>query len=196
MQVDVPANVLQPQGNSVQILKRGAGRAYWSAQGTFYTTEQKLYQKGNLSLNLTRDYFKLVPMQKDSQIVYRLDPLKGSVAPGDVLAVHLAVNGSSAKYLMIEDPIPAGAEFIQNNDSYKIPAQPDIWNYWFTRQEFHDDRAAIFATDFSGRHESFYLLKVVNPGDFSISPARVELMYQPGVEATSDALHLQVEGRQ
>jgi uncharacterized protein YfaS (alpha-2-macroglobulin family) len=38
-------------------------------------------------------------------------------------------------------------------------------------------------------------LKVVNPGDFSISPARVELMYQPGVEATSDALHLQVENR-
>ncbi len=80
---------------------------------------------------------------------------------------------------MIEDPIPAGAEFIQNNDSYKIPSQPDIWNYWFTRQEFHDDRAAIFATDFDGRHESFYLLKVVNLGDFSISPARVELMYQP-----------------
>ena len=196
MQVDVPASVLLPQGNTVQIVKHGAGRAYWSSQGAFYTTEQKLYQKGNLSLNLTRDYFKLVPLQKDNQIVYRLDPLKGPVAPGDVLAVHLAVNGTSAKYLMIEDPIPAGTEFIQNYDSYKIPDRPDIWEYWFTRQEFHDDRAAIFATDFNGRHESFYLLKVVNPGAFSISPARVELMYQPGVEATSDALHLQVEGRQ
>ncbi len=63
--------------NTVQIVKHGTGRAYWSAQGTFYTTEQKFYQKGNLSLNLTRDYFKLVPMQKDNQIVYRLDPLKG-----------------------------------------------------------------------------------------------------------------------
>ena len=196
MQVDVPASALLPQGNTVQIVKHGAGRAYWSSQGAFYTTEQKLYQKGNLSLNLTRDYFKLVPLQKDNQIVYRLDPLKGPVAPGDVLAVHLAVNGTSAKYLMIEDPIPAGTEFIQNYDSYKIPDRPDIWEYWFTRQEFHDDRAAIFATDFNGRHESFYLLKVVNPGAFSISPARVELMYQPGVEATSDALHLQVEGRQ
>jgi uncharacterized protein YfaS (alpha-2-macroglobulin family) len=196
MQVDVPASALLPQGNTVQIVKHGTGRLYWSSQGAFYTTEQKLYQKGNLSLNLTRDYFKLVPLQKDNQIVYRLDPLKGPVAPGDVLAVHLAANGTSAKYLMIEDPIPAGTEFIQNYDSYKIPDRPDIWEYWFTRQEFHDDRAAIFATDFNGRHESFYLLKVVNPGAFSISPARVELMYQPGVEATSDALHLQVEGRQ
>ncbi|MGA7317041.1 MAG: alpha-2-macroglobulin family protein [Silvibacterium sp.] len=195
MQVEIPAYDLLPQGNTLQVVKHGTGRAYWSAQGIFYTTEQKLYQKGNLSLNLTRDYFKLVPIQKDNQIVYQLDPLKGPVSPGDVLAVHLAINGTSAKYLMIEDPIPAGAEFVQNYDSYKISSQPDIWQYWFTRQEFHDDRAAIFATDFNGRHESFYLLKVVNPGDFSISPARVELMYQPGVEATSDALHLQVENR-
>jgi uncharacterized protein YfaS (alpha-2-macroglobulin family) len=196
MQVDVPPNALLPQGNTVQIVKHGAGRAYWSAQGTFYTTEQKAYQKGNVSLNLTRDYFKLVPVQKNGQIVYRLDPLKGPVAPGDVLAVHLAINGTTAKYLMIEDPIPSGTEFIQNYDSYKIPDRPDIWRYWFTRQEFHDDRAAIFATDFNGRHESFYLLKVVNAGEFSISPARVEPMYEPGVEATSDALHLQVESQQ
>lgn len=195
LEADVPAGDLQQGANTVQIVKHGAGRAYWSAQGVFYSTEQKLYQKGNLSLNLTRDYFKLVPMQKDNQIVYRLDPLRGPVAPGDVLAVHLAVNGSQAKYLMIEDPIPAGAEFIQNNDSYKIADRPDTWEYWYTRQEFHDDRAAIFATDFNGRHESFYLLKVVNPGSFNISPARVELMYEPGVEATSDALRLQVEAK-
>lgn len=195
LEADVATGDLQPQGNVVQIVKRGAGRAYWSAQGSYYSTEQKLYQKGTLSLNVTRDYFKLVPVQKDNQIVYRLDPMKGQVAPGDVLAVHIGVSGSSAKYLMIEDPIPAGAEFIQNNDSYKIPDQPDIWQYWFTRQEFHDDRAAMFASDFERRHESFYLLKVVNPGSFNISPAKVELMYQPGVEATSDALHLQVEAK-
>jgi uncharacterized protein YfaS (alpha-2-macroglobulin family) len=195
LQVDIPANELQAQGNTVQIVKHGTGRAYWSVQGVYYSTEQKLYQKGNLSLNLTRDYFKLTPVQKDNQIVYRLDPLKGPAAPGDVLAVHLAVNGSPVKYLMLEDPIPAGTEFIQNNDSYKIPDRPNAWEYWYTRQEFHDDRAAIFATDFDGRHESFYLLKVVNPGSFNISPARVELMYQPGVEATSDALHLEVEAR-
>jgi uncharacterized protein YfaS (alpha-2-macroglobulin family) len=196
LQTDIPAIDLQPQGNSIQIMKHGAGRAYWSAQGIYYSTESKLYQKGNLSLNLTRDYFKLIPTQKKDQIVYQLQPLKGPVSPGDVLAVHIAVNGSPVKYLMIEDPIPAGTEFIQNSDSYNIVDQPSTWQYWYTRQEFHDDRAAMFATEFDGRHESFYLLKVVNPGSFSISPARVELMYQPGVEATSDALHLDVEAKQ
>jgi uncharacterized protein YfaS (alpha-2-macroglobulin family) len=196
LQVDIAATDLQEQGNIVQVVKHGTGRAYWSAQGAYYSTESKLYQKGNLSLNLTRDYFKLVPVQKKDQIVYQLQPLKGPVWPGDVLAVHIAVNGSPVKYLMIEDPVPAGTEFIQNSDSYHIVDQPDTWRYWYTRQEFHDDRAAMFATEFDSRHESFYLLKVVNPGSFSISPARVELMYQPGVEATSDALHLDVEARQ
>ena len=38
--------------------------------------------------------------------VYQLQPLKGPAQPGDVLAVHLAVNGSPMKYLLIEDPIP------------------------------------------------------------------------------------------
>jgi hypothetical protein len=191
LQIDVPAEKLQSR-NIVEVVKHGTGVAYWTSQGRYYATEKKFYQQGTLSLNLTRDYFKLVPAQKEGQIVYRLDPLNGPVAPGDILAVHLAVNGSSAKYLLLEDPIPAGTEFLEHEDSYKILDRPGAWSYWYTRREFHDDRAAIFATEFSGRQESFYLLKVINPGSFIISPAHVEPMYQPGIQATSDALHLQV----
>jgi alpha-2-macroglobulin len=193
LSVDVTPGQLHAGTNTVQVAKHGAGRAYWTVQGKYYSSEQKLYQQGTLSLNLTRDYFKLVPVKKDGNIVYQLDPLKGPVKIGDTLAVHLAVNGSPAKYLLIEDPIPAGTEFIDHEDSYNILDRPSAWEYWYTRREFHDDRAALFATEFSGRHESFYLLKVVNPGSFSISPAHVEPMYQPGIQATSDLLHLQVE---
>jgi uncharacterized protein YfaS (alpha-2-macroglobulin family) len=193
LSIDVAAAQLHGGSNVVQVTKHGSGRAYWSVQGKYYSTEQKLYQQGTLSLNLTRDYFKLTPITKDGQIVYQLDPLKGSVQIGDTLAVHLAVNGSPAKYLLIEDPIPAGTEFVQQADSYKILDQPETWQYWYTRSEFYDDRAAFFVTESSGRHESFYLLKVVNPGSFAISPANVQPMYQPGIQATSDLLHLQVE---
>ena len=108
LSLDIPPSQLQPGNNTVQVSKQGTGRAYWSVQGKFYSTEQKLYQQGSLSLNVTRDYFKLTPTTKDGQIVYRLDPLKGPVQIGDTLAVHLAVNGSPTKYLLIEDPfLPA-----------------------------------------------------------------------------------------
>jgi uncharacterized protein YfaS (alpha-2-macroglobulin family) len=192
LDVAVPAATLAAH-NTIDIARTGNGRAYWTAQGTYFSAEHKLYQQGSLTLNLTRDYFLLTPAKdKNGNIVYNLDPLKGAVQIGDVLAVHIAISGSPEKYLFIEDPIPAGTEFLQNEDSYNIVARPSDWTWWYTRREFHDDRAVLFAANFSGHQESFYLLKVVNPGSFEISPARVEPMYQPGIEATSDELHLDV----
>ena len=108
-----------------------------------------------------------------------------ALSPGQQLRVE-------GRAIVVEDPIPAGTEFLQNEDSYSIVARPNDWTWWYTRREFHDDRAVLFATDFSGHQESFYLLKVVNPGSFEISPVHVEPMYQPGIQATSDELHLDV----
>ena len=192
LDISVPASALAAH-NTIDIARNGSGRAYWAAQGTYFSAEHKLYQQGSLTLNLTRDYFRLAPAKdKNGNIVYTLDPLKSMAQIGDVLAVHIAISGSPEKYLFIEDPIPAGTEFMSNEDSYNIVARPNDWTWWYTRREFHDDRAVLFATDFSGHQESFYLLKVVNPGSFEISPARVEPMYQPGIQATSDELHLDV----
>jgi uncharacterized protein YfaS (alpha-2-macroglobulin family) len=191
--VEVDAAHLQAGTNSVQVVRRsGSGRVYWSTRGQYYSTDKKDYQVGTMSLNLTRDYYKLVPQQRDGKVVYGLQPLSGTAQVGDVLAVHEAINGSAMRYLLLEDPIPAGTEFLPNEDSYPIDHGPGGWTYWFTRREFHDDHAAFFASEFSGRQEVFYLIRVVNPGTFQISPARVEAMYQHGVQATSDTLRLQV----
>jgi uncharacterized protein YfaS (alpha-2-macroglobulin family) len=191
--IDIDAAQLQPGANRVQIVRRsGSGRVYWSTRGLYYSTDKKDYQAGTMSLNLTRDYYKLQPQQKDGKIVYELEPLSGTAQIGDVLAVHEAISGSPMKYLMLEDPIPAGAEFVQSEDSYPIDHRPGGWYDWFTRREFHDDHAAFFADDFTGRQEIFYLIRIVNPGSFQISPAHVAPMYQQGVQASSDALQLQV----
>jgi uncharacterized protein YfaS (alpha-2-macroglobulin family) len=191
--VDLDAAALEPDSNHIQIKRSsGAGRVYWSIGGRYYTTDKSQYQAGTMSLNLTRDYYKLQPAQKDGKMVYRLQPLSGDAQIGDVLAVHEAISGSPMKYLMLEDPIAAGTEFVSNEDSYPIDQRPGGWYGWYTRREFRDDRAVFFSTNFGGRQEIFYLVKVVNPGSFSISPARVQPMYQPGIQATSDQLQLQV----
>ena len=193
LSLTVDAAHVQPQQNSVRVVSAGNGRAYWTTQVTYFSTSPHSYQQGSLNLSIARDYSILVPTTKDGKIVYTLKPLNGPVEQGDVLAVHLGVGGSPQKYLLMEDPIPAGVEFLQNSDSYNIVNRPAGWDWWYTRQEFHDDRAAIFAGTFNGRHDSFYLLKVVNPGSFAISPASVSPMYQPGVQATTDELHLDVK---
>ena len=193
LSLDLDPTRLQPQANTVRIASRGNGRAYYSTVGSFFSTDKSSYQQGTLTLNIARDYFKLVPARDAvNNIVYTLQPLTGPVEQGDVLAVHLGISGSPFKYLLIEDPIPAGAEFIRSEANFNIKDRPSTWQYWYTHREFHDDRASIFATAFSRREESFYLLRVVNPGSFAISPASAQPMYQPGIQATSDELHLDV----
>ena len=112
----------------------------------------------------------------------------------DGVAVRLTVTGSEWRYLMIEDPIPSGAEFIERDNVYQLRNRPPWWEYWFTRRELHDDRLAIFQTYFAeGQKDYFYLLKVVNPGLFQVSPARVGPMYQPGIMSTSESRRLEVK---
>jgi hypothetical protein len=182
-------------GGQVTVRKSGNGITYWSAENSWYSAARKAFQQGQLALNITRDYYVLQKNQPKltDAITYDLVPLKGAVHVGDIVAVRLAVNGSSWKYLLAEDPIPAGTEFLPNTGLYTLNSKPSGWYDWYTRKEFHDDRAAFFNTEFNGRREYVYLLKVVNPGKFRVSPAQAGPMYQSNVQATTDPATLEVQ---
>jgi uncharacterized protein YfaS (alpha-2-macroglobulin family) len=181
--IEVPGT----DSNDIKIDSSGEGRLYWSVKQTYYSTDQKSLKMGDANLNILRDYYKLTPEKSGEKIVYGLDPVQGSLAVGDILAVRITVTGSDWKYLLMEDPIPAGTEFIERDDLYELKARPDWWTTYFSRREFHDDRAAIFQTYFlAGQRQYFYLLKVVNPGTFKVSPARVQPMYQPDLLSTTE----------
>jgi uncharacterized protein YfaS (alpha-2-macroglobulin family) len=177
--------------NDIKIESSGEGRLYWSVKQTYYSTDQKSLKLGSANLNILRDYFKLSPEKAgdkgNEKIVYALDPLQGPLAVGDILAVRITATGTEWKYVLMEDPIPAGTEFIERDDLYELKTRPDWWSTYFSRREFHDDRAAIFQTYFSsGQHQYFYLLKVVNPGAFKVSPALIQPMYQPDLLSTTE----------
>jgi uncharacterized protein YfaS (alpha-2-macroglobulin family) len=192
--IKIPAAQASSSGQ-VTVRKSGNGITYWSAENNWYSTDRRSFQQGQLALNVTRDYYVLQKNQPKptDAITYDLIPLKGVVHVGDIVAVRLAVNGSSWKYLLAEDPIPAGTEFLPNSGLYTLSHKPDWWYDWYTRKEFHDDRAAFFNTEFGGRREYVYLLKVVNPGKFVISPAQAGPMYQSNVQATTDPATLEVQ---
>jgi uncharacterized protein YfaS (alpha-2-macroglobulin family) len=191
--INLSTDQLRQGANSIRIQKSGPGRLYWSARGDYYSADKRNFQNNKFSLNITRDYYRLVPQQVQDRIVYDLEPLSGEVHSGDVIAVRLSVNGSEWRYLLVEDPIPAGAEFVQRDDLYELKQKTDWWGFWFTRREFHDDHAAFFQTYFNKHQEYVYLLKIVNPGTFRISPASVQPMYQPSVISTTDAKTLEVK---
>lgn len=184
---------LQPGANQIRTSSTGQGQLYYSVTAVHNSNEPRVEKQGAISLNLLRDYFRLEPTRTGDQIVYSLVPLNGPVAQGDTLAVRLTVTGSEWRYLVVEDPIPAGTEFIEQDNLYKIVNKPPWWEYWFTRRELHDNRIAVFQTHFAeGQQQYFYILRVVNPGLFHVSPARVQPMYQPEHEATTEARLLEV----
>lgn len=193
-QIKVPA-AQAGGGGQVAVRKSGNGITYWSASNSWYSADRRLFQQGKLALNITRDYYVLQKRQDKptDAITYDLAPLKGPVHVGDIVAVRLALSGTDWKYLLAEDPIPAGTEFLAETGLYKLNNKPDWWADWFTRKEFHDDRAAFFNTEFNGRREYVYLLKVVNAGKFAISPAQAGPMYQANVETTTDPAMLEVQ---
>jgi uncharacterized protein YfaS (alpha-2-macroglobulin family) len=192
-EISLDESKLQATDNQVRIESSGNGRLYYSVTGTYFSNDAHLEKNGAVSLNLLRDYFRLAPARLGEKIVYNLQPLSGSVSQGDVVAVRLTVTGSAWRYLLVEDPIPAGTEFIEKDNLYEIQSKPAWWNYWFSRRELHDDHMAICDTFFHEQQKQyFYLLKVVNPGIFHVSPARVEPMYQPGHLATTEGRTFEV----
>jgi hypothetical protein len=94
--------------------------------------------------------------------------------------------------MMLEDPIPAGTEAIQRDDLYALEKGRTDW--WGSRREYRDSRAVFFQQSFeAGRYEYTYLLKVIAPGVFRASPARISAMYVPDGTASSAAMTMTVE---
>ena len=209
--IHLDAAQLHPGANTIHIHKSGTGRLYWSASGHYYSNEKRVIQQNKLSLNITRDYYRLSPEQVKDRIVYRLDPLAGELHVGDVVAVRVTVAGGDWHYLLIEDPIPAGAESISRDDLYEFASKPAWWERWYVSRELHDDRAAFFQTDFYGRHHEYvYLLEncesrkiqceprdgpahvsAVDPGDHRRGHHRGEIMSRFEIlhDAGSSLLH-------
>jgi uncharacterized protein YfaS (alpha-2-macroglobulin family) len=184
---------LNPGVNKIRVVTSGEGRLYYGTRAEYFSSEVQLQKSGTASLNLLRDYFRLVPGKSGDKIVYDIAPLDGPVAPGDTIAVRLTVTGSQWKYMMLEDPIPAGTEFIEKDNLYEMRVRPPWWQWYFDRRELHDDRMAVFQTYFpQGQREYFYLLKVVNPGVFQANPARVGPMYQLEIAATTESRRLEI----
>jgi hypothetical protein len=172
--------------NRIRLVKRGAGTLYWSAEAQYFQTGGPLAATGSRKLAISRLYFRLAPVQQNDRIVYRETAFVGTAQPGDVLLVRVTVAGSTDwRHLMIEDPLPAGAEPIKQQWLYRLE-NPVRWAP--AAREYRDDRVVFFQQDFDeGRYAYVYLLKVVTPGVFKAMPAQIAPMYVPGVSASTEA---------
>lgn len=172
--------------NSIRIVKRGEGSLVASLSSVYFTREGEVQHAGSQVLSIDRDYF-LLDMTTDSNGRAILKPREftGTVKRGELVLVRLTLKGRAARYVMVEDPFPAGTEPF--TDDELLPGELPSGQYYtnWARKEFRDDRVAFFVTTFNGQAVWQYVLKVQVPGNFRVAPARAERMYQPDVHTNS-----------
>ncbi len=175
-----------PAANEVRVVKRGAGMAYVSASLDYYTGEEDVAARGSADLNVTREYLKLSVVEDGYKLKWNTAPLSGAIHSGDILVVRLKLSGSKARHLMIEDPIPAGAEQVESVGNLNLDySSGRDWTDWYSSREFRDNRTVFFLDYFDGNATFQYAMRVQVPGQFRVAPTLVELMYRPATQSNT-----------
>lgn len=189
VQVIVPlANLLKDVGNRIILERSPLGRDQAERGSLYYSAYLKYYLPVPLVQPLNRG---IIVMRQ-----YTLNGKPGQeireAQVGDIIRVKLTVIAPSAlHYLVVEDPIPAGAEAVDT--SLKITSQlmespvfqksgeDNVWGWWiFSHTEIRDEKVALFANRVpAGTYEYTYLLRASVPGQFLVMPTTAYEMYFP-----------------
>lgn len=165
--------------NHVRVVKRGKGSLYFSTAIDYYTNDENVAARGSGDLNITREYLRLKVETMGYSLRWATEPLTGEVKSGDLIVVKLHVTGKGGRHMMIEDPIPSGAEQLEAVGNLNLNSTQTGWSDWYSSREFRDRRTVFFLDQFDGDATLQYAMRVQIPGEFVVAPARVEFMYQP-----------------
>lgn len=171
--------------NQIHIVKRGKGTVYFSSAVEYYTNDENVAARSSSDLGVTREYYRLKVEADGYKLKWSILPLTGEIHSGDLLVVKLRIQGQPARRLMLEDPIPAGAEQLEAVGNLNLNYTDKSWTDWFSSREFRDRRTVFFLDRFDGDATFQYALRVQVPGDFVVAPARIELMYEPWKNANT-----------
>ena len=171
--------------NHIRVVKRGKGSLYFAGNVEYYTQDEYVNAYGTTDLEVTREYRRLTVGQDGYKLKWTTSPLSGEIRSGDLIVVQLRLRGKKARYLMLEDPIPSGAEQLESVGNLNLDYTDSGWSDWYSSREFRDRRTVFFFDQFDGDVKVQYAMRVQVPGDFVVAPARAELMYEPTVYANT-----------
>jgi alpha-2-macroglobulin len=181
--------------NQIRIVKRGRGTVYFTGALNYYSGDAQVAAASSSQLSITREYLRMRVVQDGYKLKWAVEPLTGEIRSGDLIVVRLHLKGTKGRRLMIEDPIPAGAEQIDSIASLNLDYSDNTWSSWYSSREFRDQRTVFFLDYFSGQTTLQYAMQVQVPGEFVIAPARVELMYQPEIQANTSSTTMSFKER-
>ncbi len=205
-------DVLKSGNNTIEVRQTGKGTHYINTKLTYFAAGEQLekYQKHKPIFEVKRKYYKLIPEQSNQGLVYDKKPIdRKDIKSGDNIFVEVSVKSDKDQdYVLIEDPIPAGCEFIKDTDSYILKGnerQPQgrrrgrrayrsYWNHWYTHREYRDEHLALTVTKFNaGTYDYSYMMKAQIPGEYQVKPTLVQLMYYTENRGYSDFAKVKIK---
>src|SRR4029079_5389691 len=95
--------------------------------------------------------------------------------------------------LMIEDPIPAGAEQVESVGNLNLDyTSGNSWADRYSSRGVRANRTVFFMDYFDGDATLQYAMRVQVPGQFRVAPARAELMYRAATQSNTASARLDV----
>ncbi len=205
LRVDV-AELLGDAGNRLTVGRGpGEGRLYYSAHLKIYLPVEEI-EPLNRGIIVTRQYCRSdeTPNLK-SQTPRPCQPVTEAKV-GDVVQVRLTVVAPhDLYYVVVEDPLPAGAEAIDVNleTTSLVEQGPEClcrdtedsswygfyrwWWRWYSRSEMRDDKVVLFAETLpAGTYEYTYTFRATLPGEYLVIPTTAHEFYFPEVFGRGD----------
>jgi uncharacterized protein YfaS (alpha-2-macroglobulin family) len=185
------SQLLKDQLNRLTIARSdGPGNLYYSAhlKVSLPVDQVKALDQG---ISLTRSYFKP-------------DDLKTPVteaAQGDVLLARITIVAPhDLHYIVVEDPLPAGLEGIDDtlltsqqnglppSQLFRADTEWQGWGWWYFNHVELRDEKVVLSVDYlpAGTYEFTYRVRASTPGTFSVIPTTASEFYFPEVYGRGD----------
>jgi uncharacterized protein YfaS (alpha-2-macroglobulin family) len=193
LQVDV-AELLAATGNRLTIGRgEGEGRLYYTAHLKVHLPVEEI-EPLDRGVIVSRRYTD--PACTEGARCPEVD----EAAVGDVVQVKLTIIAPhDLYYVVVEDPLPGGAEPIDTGlDTTSLlnqepglyrEAEDELWYdfyywwwRWYSRSEMRDDKVVLFADYLpAGTYEYTYTFRATLPGEYQVIPTTANEFYFPEV---------------
>jgi uncharacterized protein YfaS (alpha-2-macroglobulin family) len=194
--VTIPIDQLKAEALNTLTIARteGPGRLYYTAHLEVYQPVEEI-EAAYRGFTIQRRYTLASCEAKD-----RMEcPEVREIKLGDVVRVDITlITPHDRYYVVLEDPLPAGAEAIDTGlaTTSLLDQDPALrredsyfwwWWHWYSHSELRDEKVVLFADYLgAGTYEYSYTFRATLPGDYHVIPTVAKEFYFPEVFGRSE----------